>query len=156
MRSRSRARRRPLRALLILALSAIGAALAVSVPEGVPDAAAGETLVFGLCHRGGGTNCVVDGDSFWMHGERIRVADIDAPETHPPRCAEERRLGNAATARLHQLLNAGPVTLETGKRDTDRYGRKLRIVTRGGISLGDTLIHEGLARPWTGKRQPWC
>jgi len=111
---------------------------------------------FGFCHTGGGVNCVVDGDTFWSNGERIRIADIDAPETHPSRCAEEARLGGAATQRLLALLNQGPATLEIADRDTDRYGRKLRIVTRGDHSLGDQLVAEGLARPWTGRRQPWC
>lgn len=111
---------------------------------------------FGFCHTGGGTNCVVDGDTFWMAGTRIRIADIDAPETHPPRCASEADRGARATQRLRALLNAGPVTLESADRDTDRYGRKLRIVTRGGESIGGMLVDEGLARRWTGRRQPWC
>ena len=111
---------------------------------------------FGQCHSGGRTNCVVDGDTFWIDGEKIRVADIDAPETHPPRCAEEARLGDAATDRLQALLNAGPVTLVSIDRDTDHYGRKLRVVERGGVSLGDRLVSEGLARPWEGRRRPWC
>lgn len=112
---------------------------------------------FGRCHSGGGVNCVVDGDTFWMNGERVRMADIDTPETHPPRCAEEARLGEAATMRLQELLNAGSVTLEPiGDRDVDRYGRKLRVATRGGTSLGDVLVAEGLARPYGGGRRPWC
>ncbi|MDP5280926.1 thermonuclease family protein [Sphingomonas sp. DG1-23] len=111
---------------------------------------------FGFCHSGGGTNCVVDGDTVWMQGERIRIADIDAPETHPPRCAEEAKLGSAATERLQALLNQGPVTLEIADRDTDRYGRKLRIISRDGRSLGAQLVDEGLARRWTGRRLPWC
>lgn len=111
---------------------------------------------FGACHSGGGTNCVVDGDTFWMDGEKIRIADIDAPETHPSRCAEEARLGTAATDRLQVLLNLGPVELAAADRDTDRYGRKLRIVQRDGRSIGAVLVDEGLARRWGGSRQPWC
>jgi micrococcal nuclease len=111
---------------------------------------------FTLCHSGGGKNCVVDGDTFWLSGAKIRIADIDAPETHPSRCPEEARLGEAATLRLQALLNAGPVRLEIGDRDTDRYGRQLRIVMRGDRSLGDMLVSEGLARHWTGRREPWC
>ena len=38
----------------------------------------------------------------------------------------------------------------------DRYGRKLRILTRGGESLGAVLVHEGLARYYEGGRRPWC
>lgn len=112
---------------------------------------------FGKCHSGGGQNCVVDGDTFWMDGEKIRIADIDTPETHPSRCAEEERLGNAATDRLQALLNAGAFELSPIDRDTDRYGRKLRIVERNGVSLGGVLVSEGLARPYGGgPRAGWC
>jgi micrococcal nuclease len=100
---------------------------------------------------------VVDGDTFWLGGEKIRIADIDTPETHPPRCAYEAELGARATRRLQMLLAEAPFTLAPiGGRDVDRYGRKLRIVTRGGRSLGDVLVAEGLARTWTGRREPWC
>jgi micrococcal nuclease len=118
--------------------------------------AAGATAHFGLCAGGVRINCVVDGDTFWMAGEKIRIADIDTPETHPSRCALEATLGDRATLRLQALLNGGPVTLVTADRDTDRYGRKLRTVERDGVSLGDILVDEGLARRWTGRRQPWC
>lgn len=114
------------------------------------------TASFAICHSGGGINCVVDGDTFWFGGEKYRIADIDTPETHPARCAEEARLGDAATMRLRAWMNAGAFSLESAGRDTDRYGRKLRIVTRGGASVADTLIGQGLARPWEGKRRPWC
>lgn len=152
-------------ALVVAAAGAAGASLGGAWPmlragtAAIADApgAGGEVARrFGFCHRGGGTNCVVDGDSFWLDGERIRIADIDAPETHPPRCPEEARLGKAATRRLQALLNAGPVRLEIAGRATDRYGRKLRIVRRSGRSLGAQLVDEGLARTWTGRRQPWC
>ena len=67
--------------------------------------------------------------------EKIRLADIDTPETYPPRWAAERRAGEAATLRMQALLNAGPFTLGPIKRDVDRYGRKLRVVERDGASL---------------------
>ena len=86
----------------------------------------------------------------------IRVADIDAPETHDFRCAEERDLGNRATRRLRQLLNGGAVSLQAIDRDEDRYGRKLRVVLVDGRSVGDLLVGEGLARPYEGGRRPWC
>ena len=112
---------------------------------------------FGKCHSGGGLNCVVDGDTFWIDGEKVRIADIDTPETHPSRCAEEARLANAATDRLQVLLNAGAFELEPIRRDTDRYGRKLRIVVRNGQSLGGILVSEGLARSYAGgRRDSWC
>jgi micrococcal nuclease len=94
--------------------------------DGVRAAASASSgQVFGFCHSGGGTNCVVDGDTFWIGGEKVRIAGIDAPETHPPRCAEEARLGEAATERLQALLNSGAVTMTRIDRDRDRYGRPL-------------------------------
>jgi len=101
-------------------------------------------------------NCVVDGDTFRLGGETVRISDIDAPETHPPRCAYEADLGERATARLSELLSAGPFKLVRSDRDLDKHGRKLRVVIRDGRSLGKTLVSERLARPWTGKRRPWC
>lgn len=99
---------------------------------------------------------VIDGDTFVWRGERIRIADIDTPETHPPRCAREAALGARATARLEGLLE-GPFRLARIDRDTDRYGRKLRIVILAdGRSVGDVLIAEGLARRYAGGRRPWC
>jgi len=99
---------------------------------------------------------VIDGDTFDHGGVRIRIADIDTPEVQG-RCAYESALAARATARMEQLLIAGPFELRPIRgRDEDRYGRKLRIVTRGGRSLGDQLVAEGLARTWSGRREPWC
>ena len=114
------------------------------------------TARFGSCKWGGGANCVVDGDTLTLGGAKIRVADIDAPETHDYGCPEELALGERAAARLEQLVNSGPVTLVPIDRDEDRYGRKLRVVMVGGVSVGDRLVSEGLARPYAGGRRPWC
>jgi micrococcal nuclease len=138
-------------AAFLLTATAIGFALPIEAP-----AKDEITRSFTLCHIGGGTNCVVDGDTLWLDGEKIRIADIDAPETHPPRCDREADLGRRATERLHDLVNAGPFSVSALGRDTDRYGRKLRVLTRNGQSLGDTLVSEGLARTWAGRREPWC
>lgn len=116
------------------------------------------SATFAMCGSFARENCVVDGDTFYFHGDKIRVADIDAPETHPPRCPYEARLGDQATETLLVLLNSGPFVLAPSSdgRDEDRYGRKLRIVLRDGSSIGATLVSRGLARTWTGHRQPWC
>lgn len=111
---------------------------------------------FDICDRGRRFNCVIDGDTFHYLGERIRIADIDTPETHPARCDYEANLGFRATNRLRELLNAGPFIIAPYERDRDVYGRKLRIIMRDGKSLGMVLVSEGLARQWTGHRKPWC
>jgi endonuclease YncB( thermonuclease family) len=111
---------------------------------------------FALCAEGPRTTCVVDGDTFWLNGEKVRIADINAPETHSAACPAEQALGDRATRRLIALLNAGPFTLEIAGRAEDRYGRQLRVVRRGGRSLGGQLVQEGLAETWKGKRSDWC
>jgi micrococcal nuclease len=128
------------------------------VPTSLASSAATDTEMarFGFCHTDGGTNCVVDGDTIWYQGNKIRIADIDTPETHPARCAREAELGAAATQRLQRLLNAGAFSVESIDRDTDRYGRQLRVLTRGGESIGGMLVSDGLARWYKGGRQPWC
>lgn len=124
-----------------------------------PDPKPREAVVrtaFPLCARPPHADCVIDGDTFYYRRQSIRIADIDAPETHLPRCEREARLGTAATNRLRDLLNAGPFEMQAGTRNEDRYGRKLRTVVRDGQSIGGMLVAEGLARRWTGSRQPWC
>ncbi len=101
---------------------------------------------------------VVDGDTFDQGDVRIRIADIDTPEIFSPQCAAEEALGQRARVRLEALLAAGPYSLAPNpdSRDEDRYGRKLRIVTRDGNSLGQMLVAEGVGRRWTGRRLGWC
>ncbi|WP_318030892.1 thermonuclease family protein [Rhizobium ruizarguesonis] len=112
---------------------------------------------YSLCSGAKHYHCVVDGDTIWNQGIKIRIADIDTPEVSEPKCASEAALGIRATHRMLQLLNAGPFEMRSWPgRDEDKYGRKLRVLVRNGRSLGDTLVSEGLARTWTGRRQPWC
>jgi micrococcal nuclease len=115
-----------------------------------------ESARFTLCNGRSGGTCVIDGDTFWYAGEKIRVADINTPEVSEPRCAREAQLGAAATARLQALLNEGAFTLASVDRDRDAYGRLLRTVTRQGESVGAVLVREGLAEEWRGRRSGWC
>lgn len=117
-----------------------------------------ERARFGLCSGSVRVTCVVDGDTIWYRGAKIRIADLDTPEVSKPGCAREAAMGRRATARLQALLNAGPFTLEPNPSgdSEDRYGRSLMVVTRGGESLGAMLVAEGLAEAWGGPRKAWC
>lgn len=112
--------------------------------------------LFALCQSGPRDTCVVDGDTFWLQGEKVRLADINAPETHGAGCAAEQVRGDAATRRLIVLLNQGPFDLTVQGRERDKFGRLLRVATRRGRSLGGQLVAEGLAEPWRGRRSDWC
>jgi endonuclease YncB( thermonuclease family) len=144
---------------LVLRGSGAGAASrnhVVVLRQNAAGAASGNGT-FTLCIQASQQNCVIDGDTIRYGGAKIRLEDVDTPETHEPRCASEAALGRRATRRLLELVNAGPFQLvRVGDRDEDRYGRKLRTITRGGRSVGAVLIAEGLARPWDGARRSWC
>lgn len=122
----------------------------------MPATALAFAAVFSLCSAGPRVSCVVDGDTFWLEGEKVRIADINTPETSRPACPREAELGRRAKLRLVSLLNAGRIELVAQGRDRDRYGRLLRVVRQKGQSLGAVLIAEGLAEPWRGRRSDWC
>ena len=119
-----------------------------------------ERAHFTLCRGPSRTACVIDGDTLWYKGDKIRVADINTPQTAEPACDAELDKGEKAATRMIALLNEGPFTLEPlhskTPHDTDRAGRKLRSILRGGHSLGEVLVAEGLAERWIGFRRDWC
>lgn len=118
---------------------------------------------FTRCGIGRGHACVIDGDTFKLGERKVRIIGIDAPETHPAQCQRESNLGEAATARLQQLLNEGPFEM-VGRiaGSTDRYGRDLRIVRRerddGSVqSIADEMRSSGLAKRYVGGfKSGWC
>lgn len=111
---------------------------------------------FPICSGPVRINCVVDGDTLWLDGQKIRLADINAPEVSSPKCSAEAALGARATRRLQSLLAAGGFEVEVGARDEDVYGRKLRTLSRNGRSLGAVMVAEGLAHEWHGHKEDWC
>lgn len=112
---------------------------------------------FNICFSPVRITCVVDGDTIWLRGQKIRIADINTPEISSPKCASEEALGHRAKDRLKEMLNAGSFqVVRSGSRDKDRYGRLLRVIMRDGESLGMKLVSEGLAHVWDGRRHPWC
>lgn len=112
-------------------------AIGMTTPSALGSSSAPVTGSFGFCHVGGGTNCVVDGDTFYIGGDKVRIAGVDAPETHDYRCASELALGRQATEKLQAMLNSGAVTMTSIDRDRDRYGRLLRNVAVEGQDVGE-------------------
>lgn len=105
-----------------------------------------------ICAPGPRDNCVVDGDTIWWVGEKIRLADIDTPEMRG-KCSSESERAIQARDRLAVILGPG---FQIHRSGTDRYGRTLAVLTVDGRSAGDQLVREGLARTWSGRREPWC
>ena len=98
--------------------------------------------------------------AWWMEtpsaqGEKIRIADIDTPEISRHGAMRNAPSASAPLRALLELLNQGPFELvQPGWPCRDRYGRALRHVARDGVSIGDRLVTEGLARKWEGRREP--
>lgn len=115
-----------------------------------------------------GSITVVDGDT--LHDNRrnvdYRLYGVDAPETMRALCPAERALGEAAAARVAALLAAADSVVALPAWDPrgrdrwprDGFGRRIAIIELDGVSLGDTLVAEGLARPYPGRgpRPDWC
>lgn len=109
-----------------------------------------------VCGSGKRLNCVVDGDTLWLDGEKIRVANIDAPEVRG-RCGRESGLAAEATSRLVHLLDRKPISIRA--QGIDRYGRTLAVVATPEGDVGDALVRQRLAVRWRGRREPastWC
>ena len=102
---------------------------------------------------------VIDGDTIEDMTSDItyRLVNIDTPETGSrARCPAERELRVRASREGRSLMrSAGDIELRPTGR-VDRYGRTIALVLIDGRDLGETLIAEGLARPWRGRREPWC
>lgn len=117
---------------------------------------------------------VIDGDTVWHYDcprgggckpEKIRLLDIDAPESFRSACEGELVAGLRAKARLVELLRQRPVRIERcnehGDRCEDRFGRTLaRLHTPAG-SVGLILMREGLALQYVAgakaaRTAHWC
>ncbi|SHL03194.1 nuclease homologue [Roseovarius marisflavi] len=122
----------------------------------VPTGAMAQVKEFERCGSAKRITCVVDGDTIWFEGEKIRMMGYDTPEPITNICGGQREvdLATAASDRLLQLLNENQFTIvRDGK---DKYGRTLAVVRVGGMDIGDILIAEGLARSWPDGAEFWC
>ena len=96
-----------------------------------------------------GRASVIDGDTLEIHGERIRILDIDAPESRQTCTApndDEWRCGQAAANSLADWIGGRTVRCETTRRD--KYGRHLARCTVGAADVATWLAGAGLAVPY--------
>ena len=109
-----------------------------------------------MCGQAKRVTCVVDGDTIWLKGEKIRLMGFDTPETTTGICGGdfEKRLGRKAALRLQELLTNNDFTVH--RDGEDRYGRTLAVIQIGNTNVGDILIAERLARFWPTGDEFWC
>ena len=99
-------------------------------------------------------HCVIDGATFMLEGQKIRLAGIEVPRMADAACEAERKRGGIAMERLRALLNQGRITL-TSASGTGANGAKLHTVASNGRSVEQQLVEEGLARR-PGSSTRWC
>lgn len=96
-----------------------------------------------------GKASVVDGDTPEIHGTRIRLWGIDAPE-FDQLCRDEDsnlyRCGQKVSNALFDFIARRPV--ECVEVDRDRYKRAVSVCTVGGTDIADWLVRNGLALDW--------
>lgn len=96
-----------------------------------------------------GRATVVDGDTLEIHGQRIRLWGIDAPESDQLcRGADslQYRCGAKAANGIDEFIDGRPVSCTPITQD--RYGRTVASCVVAGSDLGDWLVRQGLALDW--------
>lgn len=94
-----------------------------------------------------GRAVVIDGDTIEIHGERIRLEGIDAPESRQTCTVRdtgaEVRCGQRAALWLSDLIGEKPVSCTESGRD--RYKRVLAHCTVSGKDIGAAMVSAGWA-----------
>ena len=92
-----------------------------------------------------GRASIIDGDTVEIHGTRIRLFGIDAPESRQPCIVRGKTTlcGQYAGAALADKVGAGTVTCES--KDRDQYGRVVAVCRFGGEDLSAWMVGRGWA-----------
>jgi endonuclease YncB( thermonuclease family) len=96
-----------------------------------------------------GQASVIDGDTLEIHGTRIRLWGIDAPESSQL-CRDDESLryqcGAKAANELNTFIARRPV--DCSPVSLDRYGRTVAVCSISGVDLAEWLVRNGLALDW--------
>ncbi|MEO8467443.1 MAG: thermonuclease family protein [Gammaproteobacteria bacterium] len=118
--------------VMLLVCAAIGAAVQVGC---APEAA----------EITGRVSKAIDGDSFEIGSDRVRLFGIDAPEGRQDcrRNGQTWRCGEEAAAKLRSLVQGA--TLRCTPHDTDEYGRSVAVCKNGSTDINAEMVRAGLA-----------
>jgi endonuclease YncB( thermonuclease family) len=92
-----------------------------------------------------GVASVVDGDTLEIHGQRIRLHGVDAPESKQT-CEKDEKLyrcGQQAAFALSDKI--GRATIHCDQQDIDRYKRIVAICRLGDEYLNAWMVRQGWA-----------
>ena len=95
-----------------------------------------------------GRASVIDGDTIEIHGQRIRLWGIDAPESRQPCYINGKSwpCGRRAAFALSDEL--GQRTVACKERGHDRYHRVVAICSVAGVDIAAWLVSNGWALDW--------
>lgn len=132
----------PVAVVLVLLLASKGMltdwALADWIPNRSTESQPAEGEIVGVAS-------VIDGDTLELHGRRIRLDGIDAPESSQScvRDGAKERCGQVAALHLADMIGRQTVRCET--LDVDRYGRDIATCWLGDQNLNEAMVSAGQA-----------
>ena len=131
--------------VLLFAFVLVAVVVGISVATLTKDdpAAAAAAARFDQCYTGA-ANCVSDGDTIHVAGEKVEIAGIAAPRIQDAGCAAERDRGIDAAVLLADLLNSGKVNVSAPSRDPS--GREVHKVEVNGRDVAAAMVGNGLVR----------
>jgi endonuclease YncB( thermonuclease family) len=95
-----------------------------------------EKSISGICDE------VLDGDTVIVNGHRIRLANLDAPESSQ-NSFDGVSIGSMSTKFLVQKIKGKRVVVTYKKRG--RYGRIIGEIWKEGVLINDQILEEGMA-----------
>jgi endonuclease YncB( thermonuclease family) len=96
-----------------------------------------------------GQASIIDGDTLEIHGTRIRLWGIDAPESSQLCRGDgsiQYRCGAKAANELDAFIARRPV--DCSPVSLDQYRRTVAVCSIGGVDIAEWLVRNGLALDW--------
>jgi endonuclease YncB( thermonuclease family) len=112
-------------------------------------ALAAMTVLPALAENLTGQASVMDGDTLEIHGTRIRLSGIDAPESDQLCRGDDSlqyRCGAKAANALDVFIAGRPVSCEPVA--VDQYRRTVAVFSIDGVDIASWLVRAGLAFDW--------